>query len=376
MVPLFDLKKQYESIKTEVHAAIDDVLANTAYILGPAVTAFENEFAKYCQTRYAAGVNSGTSALQLALLAAGIGPGDEVITVPLTFVATAAAVQYTGAVPVFVDVEPITLTMDVNQIEAAITSRTKVILPVHLYGQAADMDAILAIARKHNLQVIEDCAQAHGATYKGKRVGGIGDFGCFSFYPSKNLGAYGEGGMVTTNSDAGIKSVRLMRDWGQEIKGHHDFLGFNMRLEGIQGAVLGVKMRYIESWNELRRAHAAYYTGALHGTDLELPSEALHNRHVYHLYVVQTDNREQFQQNLLNDGIHTGVHYSIPVHLQKAFASLGYARGAFPVAERAALNAVSLPLFPELTAEQREAVALAAKAHSARTGSILAGAKV
>ena len=355
MVPLFDLKIQYEAISSEIRAAIDAVLESSQYILGPAVAGFESEFAEYCGVRHAVGVNSGTSALQLALLAAGVGPGDEVITVPLTFVATAAAIRYTGAVPVFVDVEPFTMTMDTGQIEAAITPRTKAILPVHLYGQAADLDAIMAIAHRHGLKVIEDCAQAHGATYKGSRVGSVGDFGCFSFYPSKNLGAYGEGGLITTNDAGGAQMLRAKRDWGQPTaKGHHDIQGFNMRLDGIQGAVLGVKLRYLDDWNDKRREHAGYYLKAMRDSGVELPGEAAWNRHVFHLFVVRIPKRDQFQKSLLGEGIHTGVHYALPVHLQKAHEDLGYRQGSFPVAEEAAASVVSLPMFPELTAEQRK----------------------
>ena len=366
MVPFFELKTQYERLAGEIREAIDTVLANQQYILGPAVAAFESDFAAYCEVPYAAGVNSGPSALQLALLAAGVGPGDEVITVPFTFIATAAAVRYVGARPVFVDIEPATFNIDVTRIEAAITSRTKAILPVHLFGQSADMDPILAIARQHGLAVIEDCAQAHGATYKGKRVGGIGDFGCFSFYPTKNLGAAGEGGMVPTSSPAGIRTLRMMRDWGQETRGFHDVEGFNMRLEGIQGAVLGVKFRYLEEWNEKRRAHAAFYREALADSPLVLPVELPHNRHVYNQFAVRAQDRDAFRQSLLAAGVNTAIYYSIPVHLQKAHADLGYGPGSFPVAEAAARQVVSLPLFPELTEQQREAVAAAVHASLGR----------
>ena len=287
MLPLFDLKAQYQSIREEIRVAVDQVLDNSHYILGPEVAAFEQNFARFCGVRHAIGVSSGTSALHLAVVAAGIGAGDEVITVPMTFIATAAAIRYAGATPVFVDVDPVTLTMDVSQIEAAITPRTKAILPVHLYGHPADMDPICAIARKHNLVVIEDCAQAHGATYKGRTVGGLGDYGCFSFYPSKNLGACGEGGMVVTNSDGANETLRLLRDWGQKTKGYHEIPAFNARLEGIQGAILDVKLRHLPKWTELRRSHAAFYNRELAGMQLELPHEAAHARHVYHLYVVR-----------------------------------------------------------------------------------------
>lgn len=354
MLPLFDLTAQYRSIREEVRQAVDQVLDNAHYILGPEVAAFEQNFARYCGVRHAIGVNSGTSALHLAILAAGIGPGDEVITVPLTFVATTAAIRYAGATPVFVDVDPMTLTMDPARIEAAITPRTKAILPVHLYGHPADMDPISAIARKHNLIVIEDCAQAHGATYKGRTVGSIGEYGCFSFYPSKNLGACGEGGMVVTNSDESREKVALLRDWGMKNKGFHDIAAFNYRMEGIQGAILDVKLRHLPRWTELRRRHAAFYHQALAGLDLVLPHEAPHATHVYHLFVVRVENREGWMKELAAAGVGTATHYTLPVHLQKAHADLNYPAGSFPVAERAAATVVSIPMFPELTREQLE----------------------
>lgn len=359
MLPLFDLKTQYQSIREEIRAALDQVLDNSHYILGPEVASFERNFARYCGVQYAIGVNSGTSALHLAVLASGIGAGDEVITVPMTFVATAAAIRYAGATPVFVNVDPVTLTMDVNQIEAAITPRTKAILPVHLYGHPADMDPICAIARKHNLVVIEDCAQAHGATYKGRTVGGIGDYGCFSFYPSKNLGAYGEGGAVVTNSDRGNEAVRLLRDWGMKDKGYHDIPAFNYRMEGIQGAVLDVKLKYLQGWTELRRSHAKYYKQQLTGLDLILPSESACAKHVYHLYVVRVEDRATWMKDLEARGVGSGVHYALPVHLQKAFQDLGHKAGAFPVSEKATQSVVSIPMYPELTQEQLSLVAAA-----------------
>jgi len=359
MLPLFDLTTQYRAIRGEIREAIDQVLDNAHYILGPEVSAFEQNFARYCGVQHAIGVNSGTSALHLAILAAGVGAGDEVITVAMTFVATAAAIRYAGATPVFVDVDPVTLTMDASQIEAAITPRTKAILPVHLYGHPADMDPICAIARKHNLVVIEDCAQAHGATYKGRTVGGIGDYGCFSFYPSKNLGAYGEGGMVVTNSDRGNEAVRMLRDWGQRTKGHHDIPAFNYRMEGLQGAILDVKLRHLAEWTELRRSHARFYDRELASLNLTLPSEAAYAKHVYHLYVVRVDDRAEWMKELEAQGIHTGVHYALPVHLQKAFGDLNCKPNSLPVSERAAATVVSIPMFPELTQEQLGLVAAA-----------------
>ena len=354
MLPLFDLTAQYRSIREEIRAAVDLVLDNAHYILGPEVAAFERNFATYCGVRHAIGVNSGTSALHLAVLAANIGRGDEIVTVPFSFVATAAAIRYAGATPVFVDVDPVTLTMDPTKIEAAITPRTKAILPVHLYGHPADMDPICAIARKHNLVVIEDCAQAHGALYKGRMVGGIGDYGCFSFYPSKNLGACGEGGMVVTNDDAANATVRLLRDWGQPNKGFHDLKAFNYRLEGIQGAILDVKLRHLPRWTEQRRSHAAFYNQALAGLNIDLPHEAPYAKHVYHLYVVRVQDRDRWMEELAANGVASGVYYALPIHLQKAHLDLGYRPGAFPVAEQASRTVAAIPMFPELTPEQLE----------------------
>lgn len=357
MIPFVDLKAQYRGIKNEIDAAVLSVLDSGQFVLGQEVEAFENEFAAYCRVQHAVGVNSGTSALHLALLAAGISPGDEVVTVTFTFVATAAAVIYAGARPVFVDIAPQSFTMDVNQIERAITPRTKAILPVHLYGQPADMDPILEIARRHGLVVIEDAAQAHGAEYKGRRVGGIGDIGCFSFYPGKNLGAYGEGGAVTTNNDHYAKAVRTLRDWGQTRKYHHDFKGYNYRMEGMQGAVLRVKLRHLEGWTEARRAHAATYNELLANGTIKTPEAMSYGRHVYHVYAIRTPNRELLQQKFNARGIQTGIHYPIPVHLQEAHADLGYRVGAFPCSEQAAEEVLSLPMFPELSCAQQKEVA-------------------
>ena len=359
MVPFIDLKLQYQSIKQEIDAAIQKTLDSTQFILGSEVEAFEKEFASYCGAEEAVGLNSGTSALHLALLAAGVGPGDEVITVPMTFVATVAAIGYCGATPVFVDVDPVTYTMDPAKLESAITPRTKVILPVHLYGQPADMDPIMAIARRHGLVVVEDAAQAHGAEYHGRRVGGIGDIGCFSFYPGKNLGAMGEGGALVTNNPEFARHARMMRDWGQERKYHHVLRGFNYRLEGIQGAILRVKLRSLEAWTEARRAHAAEYSRLLSGSGLVLPVAAADCRHVYHVYALLTERRAELQ-NLLNARkIQTGIHYPFPVHLLPAWADLGYTEGMFPVSENIASRELSLPMFAELTADQMGEVAAA-----------------
>jgi dTDP-4-amino-4,6-dideoxygalactose transaminase len=352
MIPFVDLKAQYRSIQSEIDRAIQNVLDSAQFILGEEVAALESEFATYCGCRFGAGVNTGTSALHLALLAAGVKPGDEVVTVPHTFVATVAAICYTGARTAFVDVNRDTYTIDVGKIERAITPRTKVILPVHLYGQPADMDPILEIARKHRLVVIEDACQAHGAEYKGRRVGSIGDIGCFSFYPGKNLGAYGEGGMVVSNNPDYIKTVRILRDWGQEQKYHHVLKGYNYRLEGIQGAILRVKLRHLDAWTEARRRQAALYDKLLASADVGLPKAAPYSKHVYHIYAIRVAGREMFQDKLKALGVQTAIHYPIPVHEQQGYADLGYSAGEFPCAERAAREVLSLPMFAELTDEQ------------------------
>jgi dTDP-4-amino-4,6-dideoxygalactose transaminase len=352
MIPFLNLKAQYQSIKPEIDEAVMRVLESTQYVLGPEVSAFENEFAQYSGCQHGIAVNSGTSALHLAMLAAGIGPEDEVITVPFTFVATVAAIGYTGARPVFVDIDPETYTMDPQQIESAITRRTKAIVPVHLYGHPADMDPILAVARKHGLTVIEDAAQAHGAEYKGRRVGSMGDLACFSFYPGKNLGAYGEGGIVTTNHSAYDRTVRMLRDWGAEKKYHHVVKGYNYRMEGLQGAILRVKLRYLEAWTEARRKNAKLYHEALAGSGLGLPVEREGCRHVYHVYAVRTTDRPCLQKQLHASGVQWGMHYPIPVHLLEAHADLGYRAGQFPQSEMAAAEELSLPMFPELQPSQ------------------------
>jgi len=356
MIPFVDLKAQYTGIKEEVNAAIQNILETCQFTLGSEVAAFEEEFSSYSQAQYGIGVNTGTSALHLALLAAGIGSDDEVITVPFTFVATVAAIYYTGAKPVFVDIDPRTFTMDVKAIEAAITDKTKAIIPVHLYGQPADMDPILEIAKRRGLVVIEDAAQAHGAEYKGHRVGSLGDMGCFSFYPGKNLGAYGEGGMVVTNNPEYTRTIRMLRDWGAEQKYQHVLKGYNYRLEGIQGAILRVKLRHLETWTEARRTAAAYYNELLSGSGVPTPEAMSYARHVYHIYAIRTRQRSEWQQALQAKGIQTGIHYPIPVHLLPAYADLGYTRGDFPHSEQAADEVLSLPMFPELSRVQCEEV--------------------
>ena len=303
MIHFVDLKKQYHSIKEEINSAVLNVLESTQFVLGKEVEAFEEEFADYCQVKQGVAVNSGTSALHLAFLAAGIGPGDEVITVPNTFIATIAAIRYTGAIPIFVEIDPISYTMDPIKIEAAITGRTKAICPVHLFGQMADMDPIMDIAEKHNLFVIEDAAQAHGAEYKGRRAGSIGHLGCFSFYPGKNLGAYGEGGLVTTKNPEYAKTIRMLRDWGAEKKYHHVLKGFNYRMTGIQGAILRVKLRHLEEWTKARRDHAAYYNKLLVDFEVKAPAEMDYARHVYHLYVIRVMQRDELQEALKKNNI-------------------------------------------------------------------------
>jgi dTDP-4-amino-4,6-dideoxygalactose transaminase len=361
VIPFLDLKAQYVGIRDEVRSAIDDVLDNTQYILGPAVVAFETDFAAYCAAEHAVALNSGTSALHLALLAAGIGQGDEVITTPATFVATVAAIRYAGATPVLVDIDPITCTIDPGAIEAAVTERTRAIMPVHLYGQMADMDPIMEIARRRGLVVIEDAAQAHGAEYCGRRAGSIGDIGCFSFYPGKNLGAYGEGGLAVTGDEELARRMRMMRDWGQAKKYHHVLEGYNYRMDGVQGAVLGVKLRYLEQWTEARRAHAARYRELLDDSGIGLPVALEDRRHVYHVYAIRVAERDRLQEELSKRGVQTGIHYPIPVHLQPVHADLGYEAGDFPHAERLAAEELSLPMFAELTDDQVTAVAEAVR---------------
>jgi dTDP-4-amino-4,6-dideoxygalactose transaminase len=365
VIPFVDLKTQYQSLKDEVMAAVGHVLETGQFVLGEEVATFEKEFAAYVGAKHAIALNTGTSGLHLALLAAGVGPGDEVITVPFTFVATAAAIRYTGATPVFVDINLDSYTMDPAQVEQAITPKTKAICPVHLYGQAADLDPILEIANRHGLKVIEDACQAHGTEYKGRRVGAIGHVGAFSFYPGKNLGAYGEGGMAVTNDDAAAKAIRMLRDWGAEKKYFHALKGFNYRMDGVQGAILRVKLRYLPEWTEARRAHAKAYQSLLRDSGVVLPQEMPYSHHVYHVYAVRTPDRNGLQQALQNEGVQTGIHYPIPVHLQEAHADLGYKAGDFPMSEKAASEVLSLPMFPELTFSQIEAVADAVKQEAA-----------
>lgn len=354
-VPFLDLKKQYESIKTEIHQAIQQVIDKTAFAGGPFVEEFEKEFAAFCGTDYAVGVGSGTDALWLALLAAGIGEGDEVITVPNTFIATAEAVSYAGATPVFIDIDAKTYTMNPRLLEAAITEKTKAVIPVQLFGQMCDMDPILEIAGKHGLVVIEDACQAHGAEYKGKKAGSMGLMGAFSFYPGKNLGAYGEAGAITTNDGKHADTCRMLRDHGQSKKYYHSMIGWNARMDGIQGAILSVKLKHLGAWNDRRRENAAAYNELLqHFEGIVLPYEAEYGKHVYHIYAVMTENREDFMDYLKGKGIFCGIHYPVPLHMQDAYRGLDCAGKRYPVAEECARNYVSLPMGEHLEREQIE----------------------
>lgn len=352
-VPFLDLKAQYTAIKDEIQTAVSEVIEDTAFAGGPFVVRFEKAFAQFCGCKHAVGVGNGTDALWLSLLALGVGPGDEVITVPNTFIATAEAITYCGAKPVFVDVEEETFNMNPALLEAAITAGTKAVIPVHLFGQTADMDPILSIAREHGLYVVEDACQAHGAQYKGRNAGAMGDTGCFSFYPGKNLGAYGEAGAVVTNDDALAETIRMFRDHGQSKKYFHGVIGWNARMDGIQGAVLNVKLKYLADWNESRRAHAREYTRLLSPAgDVLLPHEVDYTRHVFHIYAIRIKQRDRLLAHLGEKGISCGIHYPVPIHLQDAYRFLGLEAGSFPVAERCAIELLSLPMFPELTTEQ------------------------
>ena len=355
-VPFVDLTAQYEQIRAEVDQAISSVLHSSAFILGRDVKLFEEEFAAYCQAEWGVGVDSGTSALELALRALEIGPGDEVIIPANTFVATAFAVLYTGATPVLVETDPKTLNLDVSRIESILTSRTKAIIPVHLYGHAADMDPIMSIARQHSFMVIEDACQAHGARYRRTRVGSISNVAAFSFYPAKNLGAYGDGGMVVTNDATLAATIRQLRDYGQTEKHHHTRLGYNRRLDTLQAAVLRVKLKYLDRWNRTRRDLASLYSRLLAGKGVVIPTTPEYSESVWHLYVIQTKNRDALKARLARNGISTGIHYPIPIHLQPAFGYLGWGKGGFPVTEHIADRILSLPMYPELTPELVEYV--------------------
>ena len=360
-VPFVELKAQAAGLKEEVLDSISRIIDRTDFILGPEVESFEAAFAEFCGCGFGVGVNSGTSAIHLALLAVGVGPGDEVVTVPNTFIATAEAISLAGAKPVLVDVDPVTFNMDPSSLEAAITDATKAIVPVHLYGQTADMDPILELARDRGLAVVEDACQAHGAAYKGSPAGSLGNAGCFSFYPTKNLGAFGEGGIVVTNNEETAQRMKWFRDHGQCAKHDHGLKGFNYRMEAIQGAVLGIKLGHLDGWNETRRAAAAQYGLLLDGCGLELPREVDGRRHVYHLYVVLAKDRDGLMSHLADKGIGSAVHYPVPIHLQESYRDLGYGPGSFPVAERLVGEILSLPMFPEMEVASQEAVALAVR---------------
>lgn len=356
-VPFLDLMAHHAPLRAEIDSAIREVIDSAAFAGGPFVERFEEEFATFCGATYAVGVGNGTDALWFALLALGIGPGDEVITVPMTFMATAEAISYCGAKPVFVDIEEETYTMDPALLERAITPRTKAVVPVHLFGQTADMDPILEIAQRHNLHVIEDACQAHGAEYRGKKAGSLGSAGCFSFYPGKNLGAFGEAGGIVTSDEALKKKVHVLRDHGQGKKYHHSMIGWNGRMDGIQGAVLRVKLKRLTDANNARRAHACLYSELLSSfKQVTIPKETKDRMHVYHIYAVRVRNRDQVLQRLSDRGIGCGIHYPIPVHLQTAYKFLGHKVGDFPVSEICGREFLSLPMFPELTQIQVEKV--------------------
>jgi dTDP-4-amino-4,6-dideoxygalactose transaminase len=349
LIPFGDLRLQYQAIKVELDRAIQSVLEEGWFILGKRVSALEREFAAYCGAAFGIGVANGTDALQLALMACDVGLEDEVVTSPLSATFTALAISATGAIPRFVDIDPETYNLDPQRLEEAIGPRTKAIIPVHLYGQPADMDPILAIARQHDLKVIEDAAQAHGAEYKGRNAGTLGDVACFSFYPSKNLGAFGDAGMVVTDDEALAEKVRMLRHGGQRGRYEHVLLGLNSRLDELQAAILRVKLTHLDEWNARRRHLAALYTALLGDSAVDPPLEIPNVKHVYHLYVIRTPDRDALQQYLDEQGVGTAIHYPTPIHLQGAYCSLGIAPGSFPEAERAAQQILSLPIYPELT---------------------------
>lgn len=364
-VPFLNLKAQYESIADEVQSSILEVLSKCAFSGGPYVEKFEEEFAAFCGSRWAAGVGSGTDALWLTLLALGVGPGDEVVTVPNSFIATAEAISLCGARPVFVDIDEASFTMDPALLAKAITERTKVIIPVHLYGQTADMDPILAVADRYGIAVLEDACQAHGAEYKGRRAGSLGHAACFSFYPGKNLGAYGEAGCVVSNDEYLVKKIKMLRDHGQSSKYYHNVIGTNGRMDGIQGAVLTVKLKYLHKWNDLRRSHALLYRRELmEVSGIKVPREMDYANHVYHVFAVRCKKREEIKKSLNHSGIECGVHYPVPIHLQEAYIAEGQALRRYPIAELCAQELLSLPMFPELTEEEIRYICQEFKRHA------------
>jgi dTDP-4-amino-4,6-dideoxygalactose transaminase len=355
-VPFADLRAQYRSIKDEVLGEVIPVLEDASFILGPKVEEFEDNFSRFCGSRFCIGVDSGLSALQLSLLASGVGPGDEVITAANTFIATASAISFTGANPVLVDIDPGTYNMDPSLISGTISKKTRAIIPVHLYGQPADMDPIAEVARDNNLTIIEDACQAHGATYRGVGVGTIGDAGCFSFYPGKNLGAYGDGGAIVTDDEELADKVRTMRNYGQDRKYHHIAPAYNKRLDSLQAAVLLAKLRHLDEWNEARRKNADLYDDLISG-GVTTPRKLEFVEHVYHLYVIESGNRDDLMEHLEACEISCGLHYPIPVHLHPIYADIGYPAGFFPASERASTRILSLPVAPEISQEQIEYVA-------------------
>jgi dTDP-4-amino-4,6-dideoxygalactose transaminase len=352
IVPYLDLPAQYDALRSEVLTALKEVCESSRFAQGPATTDFETNFAAYCGVNHCVGLNSGTSALHLALRCLNVGPGDEVLTVSMTFIATAWAISYVGARPVFVDIDPLRRTMDPNKLEAAITPRTKAIIPVHLFGMPAEMDRIMTIAESHGLPVIEDAAQAHGAKYCGKRVGQFGKIACFSFYPTKNLGAYGEGGALITNDAAIAQRARFLRHHAQSGKYLHDEIGYNYRMDSFQGAVLAIKLKHLDDWNTARVERAGYYTELLKGSSYKLPAQVLNSECVWHCYVIQTPHRDRVRSGLHDAGIETAVHYPLPIHLQKAYAQLGHQAGDLPVTEALCEQCLSLPIYPELSKEK------------------------
>lgn len=355
-IPYFDLPAQLRSIRPELDAAYARTMDNCSFCLGSDVVSFEKEFAKFIGAEHCVGFNSGTSALHVAMLLLGIGPGDEVITTPFTFVATSWAISYVGAKPVYIDIDDATFNLDPKRVEAAVTPRTKAILPVHLYGQSCDLDPLLEIARKHEFPLVEDACQAHGAKYKGKTVGTFGVMSCFSFYPGKNLGACGEGGALLTNDAKLASRAKSLREHGSTVRYYHDEVGYNYRMEGFQGAVLGVKLKYLAKWTARRRAVAQIYTELLSETPLQLPHEAKNGESAWHVYVVRHPRRDELKKHLEANGVGGALHYPMPLHLQKCYAGLGYKNGEFPVAEKAARECLSLPIYPELTDKQIQRV--------------------
>lgn len=355
-IPLLDLRSQYNSIKTEIDTAINGILQTQHFVLGEEVGRLEGEIASYCNVKYGVGVASGTDALLLSLKALGVKRGDEVITTPLTFIATGEAISNLGAKPVFVDVDKMTYNIDPSLIESKITEKTKAILPVHLYGQCADMDPILKLARKHNLRVVEDCAQAIGASYKGRKAGSMGDAGGMSFFPSKNLGAFGDGGMVITNDKEIADKIKILRVHGSSRRNYHDILGYNSRLDNLQAAILRVKLRFLDSWIKIRQELARLYDSLLSGLDIITPFVPEYNKHTYHLYIAASPYREKLLEHLVSSGIEARVYYPVPLHLQKCYLNLGCKKGDLPASEWAAENTLAIPLYPELKREGVEMV--------------------